>query len=310
MFRIIFTAIIVSCCVFVESYQLPITNPWDSYKNVRAFNMISSSIISTCSSSTSKAIATDVLKMKSTISIPLDINTKKSLSSHLKSFQMEARREIAILFHAPLQRKLVFLVHPVLAVLSIYFLSLLSPIILSTITKAWITFIAVIREFYISFKNSKNERTEESVKLKKINDQKIAENLYKNELIEKKKKKEETKKLEIIKALKIEEERLASDSEKLKLGEQKRYDIQEQTKKDEIQRTAIEQAQIRSNAQNRILLQRNLKMEEETKKRIMDVQFKRDEKNRLFEEKKFQQEEVVRLAAVAQQVTQYYKKKY
>ena len=92
------------------------------------------------------AFAVSVISfLKKTMSNLKGINMKNA-EVVLKTFREEMSREVSILCYAPLRRKIIFIVHPLLAFLAFFVLSKLLPIMMTTMKKAGNDFSASVTQ--------------------------------------------------------------------------------------------------------------------------------------------------------------------
>jgi hypothetical protein len=230
------------------------------------------------------------------------MKAKIRLFSSLQQITMETiiaelKREIAVLLYAPIERKLVVLFHQAVALLSIYLLSLLIPILSAAVINTGLAAAALVHGVNNSIEDMRNKGIERTKVLKSIRDEEAANiALQKKQAEERFVTSELAKRLVVVKALKEEEERLATMSVKIKNEEQARIAILESAKREEVTRVLVEQANLRQLEQQRVDSEKKLQQEEETELRIIAVQGKKNEKNRVTEINKLEQQEAIRLA--------------
>lgn len=209
---------------------------------------------------------------------------KMRLFSSLQQMTMETiiaelKREIAVLLYAPIERKVVVLFHQAVALLSIHLLSLLITILSAAVIKTGLAAAALVHGVNNSIVDMRNKGIERTKVLKRLRDEEAANiALQKKQAEERFVTSELAKRLVAVKALKEEEERLATMSVKIKNEEQARIAILESAKREKVTRVLVEQANLRQLEQQRVDSEKKLQQEIETKLRIIAVQGKKNEK--------------------------------
>ena len=230
----------------------------------------------------------------------------KSTEVFFTTCRDEMSREIAILFYAPLKRKLIFLVHPLIALFIVYFLSKFFAMLFVAAKGVGSTSVAVASDFSPSIADGQRKGSAKSMALRMKSEdasavEAVATSLESKEETDRIAANEKVKKMAIEKALKEEEERERSASVQAKMEEQAARDIEENDRKVEAQRLAVEQATLRQLEEVRIERENKQRQEKELEARLADLQVKKEEQAIKAAQQKAAREEAAKVAELALQ---------